>query len=205
MLEVYQQPYDPEVPQVCMDEASKQLIAEVRPPEPTAPGKPAREDSEYVRMGVAEIFLVTEPLTGETHVQITEHRAKKDWALFMKQVVDRYYPKARRIRVVLDNLNTHTKASLYEAFPPDEAKRIADKLEVHYTPKHGSWLNIAECQLSVLSRQCLNRRIADLDTLRYQTTAWEQIRSHNKRPVDWRFTTQDARIRLKRLYPSIQT
>ena len=202
VLAVYKRPYDPKRPQVCMDETSKQLIGEVRKPLPAEPGKPQRYDHEYSRNGVANIFMTVEPLTSESHVKVTERRTKIDWAHFTKELVDDLYPTAEVIVLVMDNLNTHSKASLYEAFEPAEAKRIADKLEIHYTPKHGSWLDMAEIQLSVLSRQCLNRRIPDIEILKKEVDAWQQGRSENSTPINWRFTTEDARIKLRRLYPS---
>ena len=173
-------------------------------PLPRRPGRPARYDYEYKRNGVANIFMMFEPLAGKRQVEVTEHRTKKDWAECMRQLVDEIYPQAERIVVVMDNLNTHTKASLYEAFEPAEAKRIADKLEIHYTPKHGSWLNMAEIEMSVLSRQCLAERMADMHRLENEVLAWELKRNTKNQKVNWRFTTEDARIKLKRLYPSIE-
>ncbi len=203
VLAVYTRPYDPRRPQVCLDEASTQLLGEVAPPLPRAPGRPAREDYEYERRGTANLFLCCEPLRGWRHVTVTERRTKVDWAHAIRDLVDARYPDAERIVLVMDNLNTHTPASLYEAFPPAEAKRLADKLEIHYTPKHGSWLNMAEIELSVLARQCLDRRIPDADTLRREVTAWADARNGAAAVVDWRFTTDDARIKLKRLYPVV--
>jgi hypothetical protein len=201
VLDVYQRPYDPARPQVCVDETSKQLVGEMRTPLPARPGQPAIYDHEYQRNGTANLFLMVEPLTGVCRIKITEQRTRIDWAHLMRELVDEHYPQAERIVLVTDNLNTHDKASLYEAFAPQEAKRIADKLEIHYTPKHGSWLDMAELQLSVLSRQCLDRRIADRATLEREVTAW--LRDHQSKPIEWRFTTKDARIKLKKLYPSI--
>jgi transposase len=204
VLDVYKRPYDPKRPQVCFDERPKQLVAEVRAPLPRRPGRAAHYDYEYKRNGVANIFMMFEPLVGKRHVEVTERRTKKDWAECMQQLVDEIYPQAERIVVVMDNLNTHTKASLYEAFEPAEAKRIADKLEIHYTPKHGSWLNMAEIEISVLSRQCLAERMGDMHRLENEALAWELTRNTKKQKVNWRFTTEDARIKLKRLYPSIE-
>ncbi len=205
ILEVYTRPYDPKRPQVCLDEASTQLLGDARPPRMAKPGKPARYDYEYERNGTANLFLVTEPLRGWRHVEVTDRRTKLDWARVIKDLVDVRYPGAERIVLVLDNLNTHTRGSLYEAFPPVEAKRLADKLEIHYTPKHGSWLNIAEIELSTLSGQCLSRRISDRETLEKEVAAWEAERNVLGGAVNWRFTTEDARVKLKRLYPSIGT
>jgi transposase len=201
VLDVYKRPYDPKRPQVCFDERPKQLVAEVRVPLPQRPGRPAHYDYEYKRNGVANIFMMFEPLAGKRHVEVTEHRTKKDWAECMQQLVDEIYPRAERIVVVMDNLNTHTKASLYEAFEPAETKRIADKLEIHYTPKHGSWLNMAEIEISVLSRQCLAERMGDIHRLENEVLAWELKRNTKKQKVNWCFSTEDARIKLKRLYP----
>ena len=185
-----------------MDETSKQLLGDVRPPEAVAPGHPAHVDYEYARLGTANLFLFCEPLRGWRQVRVTERRTKVDWARAIRELVDVHYPDAERIVLVLDNLNTHTPASLYETFAPAEAKRLADKLEIHPTPKHGSWLNIAEIELSVLARQCLARRIDSLATLAREVAAWETERNASQRGVDWRFTTADARVKLKRLYPS---
>lgn len=203
ILAVYTRPYDPTRPLVCLDEMPEQLLAEVRPPLPMEPGKPARGEYEYARRGTANLFMVCEPLTGRRWVTVTDRRTAIDWAHEIRDLVDRRYPDAERIVLVLDNLNTHTPGSLYEAFPPAEAKRLADKLEIHYTPKHGSWLNIAEIELSVLSRQCLDRRLPDITTLQAEVTAWQERRNSAGGTVDWRFTTADARIKLKRLYPTI--
>jgi hypothetical protein len=204
VLEVYTRPYDPRFPQVCMDEISKQLLRDARAPIPPAPGRPERVDYEYERGGVVNLFLFCEPLAGQRWVDVTEHRTKADWAHQIKELVDVRYPDAERILLVMDNLNTHSPASLYEVFAPAEAKRLADKLEIHHTPKHGSWLNIAEIELSVLSRQCLDRRVPDAQTLAAEVAAWEARRNAAATAVDWRFTAEDARIRLKRLYPSLQ-
>jgi hypothetical protein len=201
VLEVYGRPYDRRFPQVCLDEKSKQLVAEVREPLAASPGRPARRDYEYEREGTANLFIVSEPLAGWRHLSVTERRTKKDWALCVKELVDLHYPQAERIVLVMDNLNTHTPAALYEAFSPAEARRIASKLEIHHTPKHGSWLNMAEIELSVLARQCLDRRIPDQGTLAEEVGAWESERNAHDSSIDWRLTTEQARIKLKRLYP----
>jgi hypothetical protein len=203
VLDVYTRPADPRRPQVCLDEASKQLLADVRPPLPMRPGAVERVDSEYKREGTANLFMLFEPLAGWRHVVVTQQRTRVDFAHVIKYLVDERYPAAEQIVLVMDQLNTHTKASLYEAFPPAEAKRLADKLEIHYTPKHGSWLNMAEIELSVLARQCLRDRLANAQTLKTEVAAWEQERNNASLTVDWRFTTADARIKLKHLYPSI--
>jgi DDE superfamily endonuclease len=204
VLEVYTRPYDPRFPVICLDETSKQLLREPRPGQPPAPGRPARVDYEYEREGVVNLFLCCEPLAGQRWVDITAQRTRRDWAQQIRQLVDVRYPDAERIVVVMDNLNVHTPGALYDAFAPAEAKRLADKLEIHHTPKHGSWLNIAEIELSVLSRQCLNRRVPDAAALQREVQAWQDRRNATVRTVDWRFTTADARIKLKRLYPSLQ-
>lgn len=187
-----------------MDEASKQLLRDTRSPLLMTPGQPARIDHEYERGGVMNVFLFCEPLAGQRWVDVTEHRTKVDWAHQIQHLVDVCYPEAERIVLVMDNLNVHTPAALYEAFPPAVAKRLADKLEIHPTPKHGSWLNMAEIELSVLSRQCLDRRFPDAATLIAEAAAWQHDRNRRTITVDWRFTTDDARITLKRLYPSLQ-
>ncbi len=204
ILDVYTRPYDPKRPQVCMDETSKQLVREVQHPLPTRPGHIERYDYEYERQGVANLFILFEPLRGWRHLTVTARRTKQDWAQCMQQLVDVHYPDADKVVLVLDNLNTHVPGALYEAFAPHEAKRIVDKIEFHYTPKHGSWLNMAEIELSVLSRQCLDRHMADAAILTREVAAWEQERNTKSRTMEWRFTTDDARIKLKRLYPSIQ-
>ena len=204
ILEVYTRPYDPRRPLVCLDEMPEQLLADVRPPLPMEPGRPARVDYEYERRGTANLFLGCEPLAGRRWVEVTDRRTAVDWAHQVKDLLDVRYPEAERVVLVVDNLNTHTPGSLYEAFPPAEAKRLADKLELHYTPKHGSWLNIAEIELSILSRQCLARRIPDKATLQAEVAAWAQRRDAAGGAVDWQFTAADARIKLKRLYPKIQ-
>lgn len=203
VLDVYQRPYDPRYPLVCMDELSKELHAHTRDPLPVRPHDPAHVDYEYQREGTANLFLCCEPLAGRRQVTVTQRRTRRDWAERIKTLVDEDYPTAERIVLVMDNLNTHSPISLYETFPPAEAKRILDRLEIHHTPKHGSWLNIAEIELSVLSRQCLHRRIPDADTLAHEVAAWQATRNAATTGVDWHFTTADARIKLKHLYPSI--
>jgi len=205
VLDVYTRPYDPRYPQVCMDEVSKQLLRDTRTPLPTEPGRPQRYDYEYERGGVVNLFMFLEPLQGRRWVDVTERRTKVDWAHQIKELVDERYPEAECIVLVMDNLNTHTPASLYEAFEPKEAKRLAEKLEIHYTPKHGSWLNMAEIELSVLSRQCLDRRVPDFETLQAEVAAWQERRDEaGGKKIDWRFSAEDARLKLKRLYPSLQ-
>jgi transposase len=204
VLAVYARPYDPKRPKVCFDEGGKQLIGEVRPPLPVRPGQPQREDYEYERNGTANLFMVFEPLAGTRRVEVTERRTNQDFARIIRRLVDEWYPEAEKIVLVLDNLSTHSPAALYEAFEPAEARRLVEKLEWHYTPKHGSWLNVAEMELSVLARQCLDRRIPDLEALRREVAAWEQKRNAAVVKVDWQFTTADARVKLKRLYPSIE-
>jgi len=204
VLDVYCRPYDARFPVVCLDETSKQLLGEVRAPLPMQAGKPERFDTHYQRHGVCNLFLCCEPLRGWRHVKVTARRTKLDFAALIRELVDVHYPQAEKIVLVMDNLNTHTPGSLYDAFEPAEAKRLCDRLEIHHTPKHGSWLNIAECELSVLSRQCTDRRIADEETLRREVDAWQHERNAKQVTVDWQFTTQDARIKLKRLYPCIQ-
>ena len=201
VLEVYQRPYDPQRPMVCLDEKSKQLVAEVRPALPPEPGQPARIDYEYERRGTANLFMIFEPLLGKRHVKVTPRRTQRDYAEVLRELSDVWYPQAEKIVLVQDNLNTHVAASLYEAFEPAEARRLLERFEFHYTPKHGSWLDMAECELSVLDRQCLNRRIADDATLTREVSAWQKQRNEAEVKVEWHFTTADARIRLKRLYP----
>jgi len=202
VLEVYTRPCDAERPLVCMDETSKQQIMEARPPHAMKQGRGRRYDSEYKRNGVSNLFMFFAPLEGWRHVKVTDRRTKIDWAYSMRELVDEHFPGAKRITVVMDNLNTHCPSSLYEAFAPEEARRILSRLELHYTPKHGSWLNMAEIELSILGRQCLSRRIPDQQTLRHEVTAWEKARNAKSSSIDWRFTTDDARIKLKKLYPS---
>ena len=203
VLSVYQRPLDPKRPLVCLDDASKQLLSDARPPLAPAPGRPARQDSEYVRHGTAALFMVCAPLLGWRHVEVTDRRTGIDFARVIRALVDEQFPEADKIVLVLDNLNTHTPASLYQAFAPAEAKRLADKLEVHYTPKHGSWLDMAEIELSVLARQCLSERMDSKERVKEQVAAWEGRRNASEARIDWRFTSADARIKLKRLYPSI--
>lgn len=205
VLDLYQQPYDPDYPVVNMDEKPVQLIEETRTPIPATPGKPIRYDYEYERKGTASIFLFTEPLTGWRRVDAQPQRTAKKWAEPVKELLDDDYPEAKQVTFVCDNLNTHKTASLYEAFEPAEARRLAKRLDIRYTPKHGSWLNIAEVELSVLTSQGLDRRLADLETMQNEIKAWEQERNIKQKGVDWRFTTEDARIRLKRLYPQYQS
>lgn len=205
VLDLYQQPYDATRPLVCMDEVSKQLIAETRLPIPAAPGRPACFDYEYERKGTANMFMFCEPLDGWRKVTATDHRTRTDWAYVVKDILDNEYPDATVVRLVMDNLNTHSTASLYEAFQPDEARRLAQRLEIHYTPKHGSWLNVAEIELKALSTQCLDRRIPDIQTLQSEVAAWEKARNKATIGVDWQFKTTDARIKLKHLYPQIRT
>ena len=204
VLEVYTRPYDPQRPMVCLDESSKQLVKETRCPIPARPGQPRRVDYEYERNGTANLFMVFEPLAGRRHVKVTDRRTTADFAEVVRQLVDKWYPKAEKIVLVMDNLNTHKAASLYEVFEPKEARRLLERLEIHYTPKHGSWLDMAETELGVLSTQCLDRRIPDKTTLRSEVAAWEKSRNKARSKINWRFTTKDARIKLKRLYPSIQ-
>jgi hypothetical protein len=203
VLDVYQRPEDPSRPVVCLDETSRQVLANTRAPLPPAPGQPARHDPEYARDGVANLFLVTEPLRGWRQVRVSERRTRIDWAHCIQELIDVHYPRAERLVLVMDHLNTHSPASLYEAFPPTEAKRLADKLEIHYTPTHGSWLNMAEIELSVLQRQCLDRRLGDRPTMECEVAAWAAARNGATTAIDWRFTADDARIKLKRLYPAV--
>ncbi len=203
VLDVYHRPYDARFPQVCLDEASKQLVGEARTPLPPKAGEPAREDYEYQRNGVANLFMVCEPLRGWRQVTVTDQRTAIDFAHVVRNLVDVQYPNAERIVLVMDNLNTHTPASLYQAFPPTEAKRLADKLEIHYTPKHGSWLDMAEIELSVLARQYLDQRIPDKATLKGGVALWQARRNLAGTTIKWRFTSADARIKLHSLYPAI--
>lgn len=203
VLEVYHRTDDPDYPVICLDESTKQLVKETRVPLPAKPAQPERIDYEYERNGTANLFMLCEPITGWRHVEVTERRTAVDYAHLLKALVDDFCPEAVRITVVQDNLNTHSPASLYKAFAPSEAQRILEKLEFCYTPKHGSWLNMAEIELSVLSRQCLDRRIPDFETLEQEVSAWQDQRNEAETWIDWRFTTKDARIKLHRLYPSI--
>jgi hypothetical protein len=204
VLEVYQRPRDPRRPVVCLDEQSKQLIKETRAPVPAAPGRLERHDYEYERNGTANLFMLFAPLEGWRHVKVTERRTKIDFAEVIRELIDVHFPEADKIVLVMDNLNTHKPASLYEAFPPAEARRLFEKLEIHYTPKHGSWLDMAETELSILTKQCLDRRIPDAAMLVREVAAWESQRNNSKAKIDWQFTTADARTKLKRLYPSIR-
>ena len=203
VLEVYQRPEDPRHPVVCVDEKSQQHIQEIRSPVPMAPGMPTRYDFHYTRKGVSNLFMIFAPLLGFRHIEVTDQRTSIDFAHICRDLVDVHFREAEKIILVCDNLNTHKPASLYKAFAPDEADRIAEKLHFCYTPKHGSWLNIAEIELSVLSRQCLSRRISDQETLKREVQAWQNRRNEQRATVKWRFTIDDARIKLKRLYPSI--
>ena len=205
VIEVYHRPPDPGRPVVCVDEAGKQLIGEVREPLPARVGSPAREDSEYERKGTANLFMAFEPLAGRRLVEATDRRTAADFARFLKRLLDESYPDAAKVVLVTDNLNTHCLGSLYEAFAPEEARRLAGRIEWHYTPKHGSWLNMAEVELSVLSRQCLDRRIPDAATLAAEVAAWQADRNAAGAKADWQFTTADARTRLRRLYPILAT
>lgn len=204
VLDLYQQRHDPRRPVVCMDESSKQLVSEARVPLPVKRGQPARYDHEYVREGTANVFLFTEPLAGWRSVSVTEHRTAVDWALAVKELLDVHYPDAKVVRLVMDNLNVHSTGSLYEAFPPAEARRLAERLEIHHTPKHGSWLNVAEIELKALTIQCLDRRIPDMATMAAEVAAWEKERNRSAVGVDWQFTTADARVKLRRLYPQVR-
>jgi hypothetical protein len=203
VLEVYQRPPDPACPVVCLDEASKQLIIETRVPIPATPGHPARHDYEYERNGTANLFMMFAPLEGWRHVEVTDRHTAVDYAQILKELSDKHFPDSKKIVLIQDNLNTHKPASLYEAFPAPEARRLVERFEWHYTPKHGSWLDLAESELSVLSGQCLDRRIADKQTLVEEVAAWEACRNKHHTKADWQFTTADARVRLKRLYPSL--
>lgn len=203
ILEIYKRPYNPDEPLICMDETSKQLIREIRRPQPAKPKKAARFDYEYERNGVCNLFMFYEPFGGRRCTAVTERRTKTDWAYQIKELLDVHYPDVKKVVLVMDNLNTHNGASLYEAFPPKEARRLFERLEIHYTPKHGSWLNIAEIELRVLTGQCLNRRIPDKKTLEREICQWQNQRNFRNAKVNWQFTTDDARLKLKRLYPTL--
>jgi hypothetical protein len=203
VLSVYIRPYDKRYPQLCMDEISKQMVSEKQLPLPIAPGQTQCYDYEYERQGVRNIFVATEPLKGVRYTKVTEQRTKRDWVEFIRELVDVHYPQAERVVLVLDNLNTHVLSAFYEFFEPEEARRIIEKLEIHYTPKHASWLNMAEIELSVLSGQCLDRRIGTEEELKREVAAWQDRRNASEATINWRFTTQDARTKLKHLYPSI--
>lgn len=204
VLEVYKRPLNDQRPLLCMDEMPKQLLSETREPFPVRPGKPARQDYEYQRGGVADLFMIFEPLVGKRYIEITDQRRREDWARVMQKVSDELYPQAEKIVVVMDNLNTHTPAAFYQVFEPKEARRLVERFEFHYTPKHGSWLNMAEIELSALVRQCLDRRIPDKETLIREVKAWQDQRNAEVVKVHWQFTTADARIKLKSLYPKIE-
>ncbi len=204
VLSVYTRPYDPRFPQVCMDESAKQLLKDKRESLPVQPGQPERVDYTFEAAGMCKLFLACEPLAGWRQVKVTQRRTSQDWAHFIRELVDIHYPKAEKIVLVMDNLNTHTPSSLYQTFPPAEARRLLEKLEIHYTPVHGSWLNMAEIELSALARQCLSRRIGTREELDREVHAWQQRRNEEATTVSWRFTTADARIKRKRLYPSLE-
>lgn len=203
VLDVYARPFDPKRPLICLDEGSKQLLSDSRPSLPMQAGQPLREDYEYVREGMCSFFMTFAPLLSWRHVSVTERRTALDFAHVVQNLCDGQFPEAEKIVLVMDNLNTHTAASLYEAFAPAEAKRLADRLEIHYTPKHGSWLDMAEIELSVLARQCLDRHLPDVSTLTQEIAAWEARRNRAQMTVHWHFTTEDARTRLKKLYPCV--
>lgn len=205
VLDVYKTPYNADIPVVCMDESPKQLIKETRVPIERKPGSDAKHDYEYERCGVANIFMANEPLSGKRYVKVTERKTKTDWAHFIKAIADEYYPNAEKIRLVMDNYGTHKAAALYEAFVPEEAKRIWDRFEFIYTPKHGSWLNMAEIELHVLMGQCLNRRIDRIETMKSEARAWQESRNNKEAQINWQFTNDKARIKLKKLYPTILT
>ncbi|BCL81644.1 transposase [Ktedonobacteria bacterium brp13] len=204
VLRVYQQAYDARYPQVCLDETSKQLLTHMREPSPMKPGKPKREDYEYERRGTCSIFLACEPLSGKRFVQASPQRTRQEWARFVHELIEKQYLEAEKVILVMDNLNTHTTGSLYETFAPEVAERLCRRLEIHYTPKHGSWLNMAEIELGILGRQCLDRRLASLDDVQAEMYAWQSERNQAKVTINWRFTTADTLIKLKRLYPSIE-
>jgi len=205
ILDLYQQPFNEAYPVVCMDEKPYQLLDETRTAIPMKPGKPARWDGEYIRNGTCSIFIFTEPLAGWRHVSVRERRTRIDWANEIRELLEVHYRNARKVRLVMDNLNTHSISSLYEAFEPETARRLAKRLEIHYTPKHGSWLNIAEIELSAMTRQCLGRRIPSISELRLELSEWESARNKNQKGIDWQFTTDDARIKLRRLYPQFKS
>jgi len=204
VLDIYKKPYNQGFPVVCMDESPKQLIEEGKPTMPIKPGQEARVDYEYIRHGVVNIFMANEPLKGKRIVEVTEFKTKKDWAKFIKRIADEFYADATKITLVMDNFKTHVASAFYETFTPEEAKRLWDRFEFVYTPKHGSWLNMAEIELHVLNGQCLNRHIATMDKIKQQVTAWQEHRNNKNSKINWQFTNPDARIKLKRLYPSIQ-
>jgi hypothetical protein len=203
ILDLYALPYDPKIPMICMDEQPVQLLGQVIDQIPMKPGKPRREDYEYTREGTCSIFVFTEPLNGWRHIEATKQRTRIDWARQIDKLLSEFYPEAERIRLVMDNLNTHTPASLYQAFPAEKARNLAKRLEIHYTPKHGSWLNIAEIELSVVTQQCLSRRIPSIEVLNLQLSAWKESRNNAEKQVNWHFSTEQARGKLKRLYPNL--
>ena len=202
VLDVYRRPYDARFPVVCMDESPRQLIDEVKTPIAGAPGRPARYDYEYKRRGVCNVFMANEPLAGKRVVNVTERKTKRDWAFFIAEIAERYRA-AEKITLVMDNLNTHKPGSLYETFAPEQAKKLWDRFEFVYTPKHGSWLNMAEIELNVLIGQCLNRRIGEMATVSAEVEAWQNHRNTKNATINWQFTTRDARIKLRRLYPTV--
>jgi hypothetical protein len=204
VLDVYKRPLDSRYPVVCMDESPKQLIAETQTPIPASPGQPVRHDYEYKRCGVCNIFMACEPLAGKRVVKITERKTKQDWSLFLEEI-ESHYQGAEKITLVMDNYNTHTPGALYETFPPDRAKKLLDRFEFIYTPKHGSWLNMAEIELNVLTGQCLNRRIDDIEVVRRESSTWQELRNNKNAKVNWQFTTKDARRKLNRLYPTLDS
>lgn len=203
VLDVYKMPYNSTMPVICMDESPKQLIKETRLPIPGKPGSDAKVDFEYERCGVANIFMANEPLTGKRYVKVTERKTKADWATFIKEIADKYYTKSEKILLVMDNLGTHKPSALYETFAPEEAKRIWDRFEFIYTPKHGSWLNMAEIELQVLMGQCLSGRIDNIEKMKKEVTAWQQSRNNKEAKINWQFTNKKARVKLRRLYPTI--
>ena len=203
VLDVYKLPYNPDIPVLCVDESCKQLLEDVRPVLPARPGDIARQDDEYIRHGVAEIFLGMEPLTGRCEVSVGERRGCKEWAEFIRFLLEDKYPNATKVVFVMDNLNTHALSSLYQCFTPEKARSLAGRMEIHYTPKHGSWLDVAEIGLSVLKSQCLDRRIPDLETMKRVVGAWQERHNSNPRPVQWHFTCEDARVKLLSTYPKI--
>lgn len=203
VLDVYKRPYDAKHPVICMDESPKQLIRETRLGKPMRKGKDALVDYEYFRCGVCNIFMASEPLTGKRYTNVTEQKTKQDWARYIQEVIDKNFSKAEKVTLVMDNLNTHCSGSFYETFKPKESKRLMDKIEFVFTPKHGSWLNMAEIELNVLTKQCLNRNIDNMKTIRTEVAAWQKHRNKKSKKIDWQFTTSDARIKLKKLYPSI--
>lgn len=204
VLDVYHRPYDARFPQINMDEGSKQLLSDKREGDPMQVGRPERYDNEYERHGTISLLVAVEPLAGKRVIQVSKQRTKKEWAYFMREMIDVHYPHAEKIVLVMDNLNTHSPSSFYEVFDPQEARRLTEKVEIHYTPTHGSWLNMAEIELSVLARQCLAGRIPSLEQAQQRVDAWQQQRDHAQATIDWRFTTADARIKLKHIYPSFK-